>query len=203
VAGQGIDPLQIVYLVLLGFTLSTVAGLRAFLPLLALGLFVRTGAVQLAPGSGWEWVASDTALIVLTLAVVFELLVDKVPALDHLQDAWLTAVKPVAGFILTAVPVSRIDPILAVVLGLVAGATAATAVHLTKGSTRLASTALTFGLANPALSFLEDLVALIATLLAWLVPVVIGVVAIYFALLAVRALIARWRGEGGKPAVPL
>ncbi len=148
------DLIQAVYLVLLAFTLSTVAGLRAFIPLLALGIFVRTGAVQLAPGSGWSWVASDAALIVFSLAVVFEVLADKVPAIDHLQDAWMVLVKPVAGFILTAVPVSRIDPLLAVVLGLMVGAGVATAVHLAKGSTRLASTNLTFGLANPVLSFL-------------------------------------------------
>jgi hypothetical protein len=130
----------------MGFGLAATVGLRTFLPLLAAGLLARFGYVDL--GNSFEWMAKTPALIVFGSAVVFEILADKVPGLDHALHFVETFVKPVAGTLVAASLFTNLDPMTAVVLGLVGGGTIAGAVHLAKGTTRAASTVLTGGLGN-------------------------------------------------------
>jgi hypothetical protein len=78
------------------------------------------------------------------------------------------------------------------VLGLIAGSTAAGAVHVTKAKLRIASTATTAGAGNPFLSILEDVAALVGTLSALVVPLImllLMIVAVVLAWMAIR----RWR----------
>jgi hypothetical protein len=81
-----------------------------------------------------------------------------------------TFVKPVAGTILMASVLSELTPLHATVLGLIAGGTAAGAVHVGKAKLRLASSITTAGAANPVVSFIEDLVALVGSLAALVLP---------------------------------
>jgi Domain of unknown function (DUF4126) len=64
-----------------------------------------------------------------------------------------------------------VDPVVALVIGLVVGAPIALAPHVAKATLRGVSSATTAGLANPVLSMLEDALALVLTLLAFLVPI--------------------------------
>ena len=70
------------------------------------------------------------------------------------------------------------DPMVTTVLGLVVGGTLAEGVHLVKSKLRLMSSAFTATLANPVISFAEDVLSLISTVLALLMPVVIFAAAI-------------------------
>ena len=158
----------------MGFALAATVGLRAFLPLLAAGLLARFGYVDL--GSSFEWMSKTPALIVFGSAVIFEMLADKVPGLDHALHAVESFVKPVAGTLVAASLFTNLDPMLAVVLGLIGGGTIAGMVHVAKGTTRVASTAMTGGLANPALSLFDDVLAIGGIVLAILAPIIAALI---------------------------
>lgn len=175
----------------LGFSLAATTGLRAFLPLFAAAAAARAGMVQLGPS--FAWLSSDPALIVFGSAVVFEILADKVPVLDHALDAAGVAVKPAAATLLTASMFTSLDPVMASVLGLVAGGATAGGVHLVKAKARVASTAFTAGVANPVLSLAEDLVAVVGVVLAILIPAVVAIAVISLLAIATWLLIRRFQ----------
>ena len=176
----------------MGFALAATVGLRAFLPLLAAGLLARFGYVDL--GHSFEWMAKTPALIVFGSAVVFEVLADKVPGLDHALHAVETFVKPVAGTLVAASLFTNLDPMMAVVLGLIGGGTIAGMVHVAKGTTRVASTAMTGGLANPALSLFDDVLAIGGIIVAVLAPIIAAIIVLVLIVGGVRLLLKRRRG---------
>ena len=150
-----------------GVGLAAASGLRAFLPLLAVGLAGRYGILHFQPGM--EWLASDPALWSLGAATALELIGDKVPVVDHVLDSIGTVVRPVAAWVATyAVFQDWGTPwaqLLAVVMGV-----GALAVHGAKAHTRLGSTAISLGHANPILSTLEDVVAFALVVASVLLP---------------------------------
>ena len=164
----------------MGFALAATVGLRAFLPLFVAGLLARHGYVDLGPS--FEWMQGTPALVVFGSAVVFEILADKIPAVDHALDAAGVIVKPVAGTLVAAALFTHVDPVLATVLGLIGGGTIAATVHAVKGTTRFFSSVTTGGVGNPLLSLVEDGLASLGILAAVLIPV--------FAALSVLALVA-------------
>lgn len=158
----------------MGFGLAATVGLRAFLPLFAAGMLARFGYVDL--GKSFEWMSSVPALVVFGSAVVFEVLADKVPVLDHALHAVESFVKPVAGTLVAASLFTNLDPVFAVTLGLIGGGTIAGAVHVAKGTTRLASTAVTGGLGTPFLSLFDDVLAIGGIVLAVLAPIIAALI---------------------------
>ncbi|MBV9850863.1 MAG: DUF4126 domain-containing protein [Armatimonadetes bacterium] len=155
--------------ILMGLALASAAGLRAFLPLLALALGAR---FHLVPLNGhFAWLHSNTAIAVLAVATVAEVMADKIPLVDHALDAIQSVVRPLAGALAVASTQGHVDPVTAGVLGIILGAPLAGGVHVVKGGTRLASSAATVGLANPFLSLGEDGTSLVISLLAIFVPV--------------------------------
>jgi hypothetical protein len=67
------------------------------------------------------------------------------------------------------------SPLVACVLGLCVGAPTAMVPHATKAAARAVSSTMTFGLANPLLSFAEDGIAISMLALVFVVPVLIVV----------------------------
>ena len=175
----------------MGFALAATVGLRTFLPLLAAGLLARFGYVDL--GHSFEWMEKTPALVVFGSAVAFEVLADKVPGLDHALHAVEAFVKPVAGTLVAASLFTNLDPMMAVVLGLIGGGTIAGMVHVAKGTTRVASTAMTGGLANPALSLFDDVLAVGGIILAILAPIIAALIVLVLVVGGVRLLLKRRR----------
>jgi hypothetical protein len=173
----------------MGFALAATVGLRTFLPLLAAGLLARFGYVEL--GDHFEWMAKTPALVVFGSAVVFEVLADKVPGLDHALHAVESFVKPVAGTLVAASLFTNLDPTTAVVLGLVGGGTIAGAIGVARGSTRAASTLMTGGLANPLLSMFDDVLAVGGIILAIVAPVVAALIVLVVVIGAARIVMKR------------
>lgn len=159
----------LVLALLSGIGIAAASGLRAFLPLFAVGLAGRLHVLTLRPGS--EWLSSDPALWALGIATVLELLGDKVPAVDHALDTIGTVLRPAAAWIGGIAVLSGWGAPWAQLAALVFGA-GALAVHATKTGTRVGASALTFGLGNPLVSFLEDGTAIGLLVLALLVPLV-------------------------------
>lgn len=170
----------------LAVALAACAGLRAWLPLFAAGLLARLEIA--AVGESFEWLGSTPALIVFGVATVIEIVADKVPALDHALDTISTVIRPAAGAVVAAAVLVRIeDPLVASVIGLLVGAPVAFAPHVAKASARAVSTGSTAGLANPVLSTLEDVAAIVLAVLAFVAPILIAIV-----LVAVAIVFARW-----------
>src|SRR5689334_12751453 len=79
------DPLAI-GLLLAALGLSSAAGLRAYLPLLAVGL-AGAGDSPLVPlQPGFTDLSSPPVLLILAMLVIVEFTIDKVPVVDHLSD---------------------------------------------------------------------------------------------------------------------
>jgi len=174
----------------MGIGLAACAGLRAWLPLLLAGLLARAGVLELGPS--FRFIASNQALILFGVATVVEMLGDKIPAVDHTLDALSTFLRPAAGSLLAASVLWRVpDPLTAMALGVAVGAPTALVPHAAKSTLRAASTAFTGGIANPLLSLLEDLAALVVFVLTVVVPVLVALVIIVVAVLVVRRLSRR------------
>jgi hypothetical protein len=165
----------------LGISLAACAGLRAWLPLFAVGISVRLGVVPL--GDSFRFLGSNTALTIFALATAIELLADKVPVVDHALDALSTFLKPVAGMVLAASVMWTVDdPIVALALGVMVGAPASLVPHTAKATLRGVLSPITAGLAAPVLSILEDVIAFGLVALAILAPFVVAAGFVLFAL---------------------
>lgn len=166
-----------------GVALSAACGLRAFLPLLVLGLASRNGLVGLSPNVAW--LTSDAALIALGVATVLELAADKIPVLDHGLDAIGLVLRPAAAWLATyALLIHWPTPwgqIVALALALIA-----LAIQGAKAKVRLGSTALTLGTANPLVSIVEDVIALGMAAAALVVPLLALAAAVLLAIVLGR-----------------
>lgn len=163
--------MQIALAVAMGISLAACAGIRTFLPLLALGIAMRLHVPYIPEQPWFAWTASNEALIIFGVASVLELLADKVPGLDHVLDLFHTVARPVAGSLVAIGAFQGMPPVYAVPLGIIVGAPIAGSFHLTRATTRVASTGFTFGLANPILSVLEDIIAILGVVMALVVPI--------------------------------
>ena len=160
--------------ILSAFGLSASAGLNAYIPLLVIGVTAHfTDLIKLS--SPWDTLANPWILILLGVLVIVEMLADKIPAVNHINDLIQTIVRPAAGAIVFAASarvVSDIHPVLALGSGLlIAGS-----VHVVKAAAvRPAITATTGGTANIPVSIAEDILATVTSLLAVLIPIFVGV----------------------------
>ncbi|RYX86765.1 DUF4126 domain-containing protein [bacterium] len=168
---------------LLGIGLSASSGLRAFLPLFALAAAFRLHVFGIQPTGTFAWLASDLALAALAIATVVEIAGDKIPVVDHALDTVGTVVRPAAGALVAGAVLNGSDPTTGALLGLILGAPLALGVHGAKAGARGASTASTFGMANPFVSVLEDIVVLATIVAAFFVPALVPLllaVAVWF-----------------------
>jgi len=165
----------------LGIALAACAGLRAWLPIFAVGVSVRLGVLPL--GDSFRFLGGNVALTVFAIATVIEVLADKIPVVDHALDALSTFLKPVAGMVLAASVMWTVDdPIVALALGVMVGAPASLVPHTAKATLRGVLSPITAGLAAPILSFLEDVIAFGLVALAILAPFVVAAGFVLFAL---------------------
>ncbi|MEN1728037.1 MAG: DUF4126 domain-containing protein [Pseudomonadota bacterium] len=184
-----------------GISLSAASGLRVFLPLLGVGLASYFGVVDL--GEGFAWMSSEPVLIVVGVAALLEASAYYIPLVDNLLDTLATPAAMAGGTVI----VSSLMPELsapshwatAVLLG---GGTAG----IVQSSTVLArgaSTATTGGLANPILATVETGGSLFAVIMAFLIPVIFGLLVIMLIAVLMIRLARRWlRKSDPAPADP-
>ncbi|MEO8484244.1 MAG: DUF4126 domain-containing protein [Acidobacteriota bacterium] len=177
-----------------GIAIAAACGLRAFLPLLLLGIASRAGVLTL--GAPADWLSHDLALWTLGIAAAVEIIGDKVPVVDHALDAAGLVVRPLAGGLGAYAALAQWPAPLPFVFALVAG-TGALGVQALKAKTRVGSTLLTAGAGNPILSFAEDVGAFGLTALAIVVPAI----ALLLVIAGAFAMRAIWRRLRGRRAV--
>lgn len=171
-----------------GLGLSSAAGLNAYIPILVLGLMDRyTSFVDLPVG--WDWLAHPVTLITAGVLCAVEIVADKIPAVDSVNDVIQTFIRPTAGGLVFASGVGepvRLDGnfnstsiIMAVI-----GAVVAFVVHLGKSTTRPVANVATAGFAAPILSAGEDGTSLALAFAAIFAP--------FIGLLLIVAVIGMW-----------
>lgn len=178
------------------FGLSASAGLNAYIPLLLVGLVARyTDLIRLT--SPWDTLANPWIILMLCLLVIIEMLADKVPAVNHINDLIQTLIRPAAGAIAFAAStdvVTEINPVLALASGLLIAGT----VHVAKaGAVRPMVTATTGGAGNVPVSIAEDIISTVMSILAIVVPILVGTL-----LIVLAAFIIYWLYRRASPRTP-
>lgn len=186
-----------------GFGLATAAGLNAYIPMLLLGLMGRfTGLVNLP--AGWSWLENGWVLTIVAVLLAVEIVADKVPALDSINDTVQTFVRPTSGGIVfgsgTAAQTAAIsDPAEFARTGqwvpVFIGVVTALVVHLTKTAVRPAANMATAGVAAPVLSTVEDITSVSLTFIAILIPALVAIIVIALIWAAVWLLRKRRRRQ--------
>ncbi|WP_088964444.1 DUF4126 domain-containing protein [Micromonospora purpureochromogenes] len=179
--------------VLTGTGLAASAGLNAYIPLIIMGLLARyTDLIELP--SGWQWLGNGWVVLILAVLLAVEVVADKVPVVDHVNDLVQTVVRPTAGGLAfgagaSSETVTVSDPgsffsshqWVPVVTGVVI----ALGVHLLKSAARPVVNATTVGFGAPVASTAEDATSVVMSLVAIVLPVLVlafllGLAAFFF-----------------------
>jgi len=197
---------------LTGAGLAAAAGLNAYIPLLVMGLAGRLDWIQLP--AGWTWLENEWVLVIIGVLLVVEIVADKVPAVDSVNDWIQTVVRPASGGIVFAggIGTSTVavdDPETFFSSGawvpVVIGIGLALLVHLAKMAVRPIANLGTAGIAAPVLSTAEDGVSLVLVVLALVAPLLVllglALMVVGFVLL-VRAVRRRRRERADAAATP-
>lgn len=166
------------------FGLSASAGLNAYIPLLVVALLAKfTGLVTVS--EPYDVLTSWWVIGVIAILLAVEVLVDKIPTADTINDIVQTIIRPTAGAILFAATTDTIGlhPVLAAICGVILTG----GVHLVKAGGRPVVTATTGGTANPILSTVEDIISLTTSVLAVIAPYMVAAL-----LLVVLGLLTWW-----------
>lgn len=185
--------------IMAAFGLSASAGLNAYIPLLVVGVIAHySHLIHLNPP--YDILANPWILIVLGILLIIEMLADKIPAVNHINDIIQTGIRPAAGAIIFAASahvITDVHPVVAILCGLlVAGS-----IHVVKAAAvRPAVTATTGGAGNIPVSIAEDVIATVLSFLSVLIPTLVAVV-----LVILIALIIWWfwrRANRKRQALP-
>jgi len=177
----------------LGVGLAAAVGLRVFVPLLVVSVAAYSGHLTLS--TGFAWLGSAPALLMLAVAALLEIIGYYIPGVDHLLDALTTPAALLAGTIVSAAVMSDLPPMVKWSTAIIAGGGAA---GLTQGATallRLKSSALSGGLANPALASGELGGALALSLLSLAAPLLAAALVAACAVAALFVLRRRLRAR--------
>ena len=159
----------------LAYALTTSAGLRGVLTLAAVSLAVHFG--WLHPPDGFAWIGATGVTVALWIVAVLDFAGDKIPAVDHALHALNVVIKPACAAILVGGTVhAQSEGALIALMAL--GVLNAVGVHAASATVRGASTVTTGGLANPAISTLEDTGSIAMVVLAFAAPLVAAAIAI-------------------------
>lgn len=173
--------------------LATATGLNAYLPLLTVSVLSRLGLIQL--GEPFDLLSHPITMIVLVILAIVDFIGDKVPAVDSVLHIIGLVISPIAGAI---VALAASSDIVAIHPAVVAGAAiiAAAGTQSARTSIRPAVTAATGGTANSFVSFLEDALSFVLSLLSIFLPVlafVIALILVFVAFRFIRGAVRVWR----------
>ncbi len=184
----------------LGVGLAAAVGFRVFLPMLVMSIAAYSGHLTL--GSGFAWLGSAPALLMLAVAALLEIVAYYIPGVDNLLDALATPAALIAGTVVSAAVMADLPPLVKWTTAVIAGGGAA---GLTQGITsllRLKSTTLTGGLGNHVIASGELGGALGVSLLALAAPVLAVALVAVFCWFAIRVLRRLFRNSQTPPEPP-
>lgn len=187
---------------LTGMGLSAAAGLNAYIPFLVVALLARFTDVITLPGD-WAWIESWWAIGIGTVLLLAEVLLDKIPAIDSVNDTIQTLIRPSMGGLIFAAmnAASSLDnstwmqqhPWVGVILGVIVSGL----VHGGKMAARPVINAGTLGAGAPVVSTAEDGMSIGMSLVAIFLPILVILMLIALAWLLVwLSLVIRRRRRG-------
>jgi uncharacterized membrane protein len=168
----------------LAVALSTAAGIRPFLTIAISAWMMYSG--ELHPSTQFQWLGSFDVATLLTAVAALEFLADKIPLVDHAMHLTHFAIKPVAAALIAGGTIPASDPQAATYLIMGASALNALGIHTGSVALRAASTSLSFGVANPIVSLVEDVLAVIGIVIAFTLPFVGLTISIIFFIVTFR-----------------
>jgi len=174
--------LEIIISICLGVGLSASAGFRVFVPLLLLSI---AGYFEWIPlNEDWQWAGSITAIIVLAVASIIELIAYFIPYIDNVLDTISIPLATVAGTLVMFTVLGDVEPIYSWTLAIIAGGGTAATIATTTSAARATSTTMTAGIANPVISTIEAVLSTFLSVLSLLAPIiaVIVVILLFFGL---------------------
>jgi hypothetical protein len=158
----------------LGFT----SGIRLYSTVLALGLGIRFGFIDVPDAlADLRVIATTPVIIVAGIAYAIEFLADKIPWVDSAWDVFHTFIRPLGAAILAAVAIGDVDPAFRTVVALLCG-TIALSSHSAKAGTRLLANHSPEPFTNIGLSLGEDAFVLGGVWFALAHPIVTLVIVI-------------------------
>jgi hypothetical protein len=175
---------QILISLVAGISLAAACGLRVFVPLLAASFGARAGLLH--PSSGFVWITSPTATMLLAVASVVEIAAFLSPWIVHALDVIAAPAAAGAGVVAAAVVFGDIDPALKWTAATIAGAGSAGTVHIVTTIGRVGLSGMTAGGSNRLFGLIETLAAAIFSALTIALPVIAAI-----ALLIAGGVIAR------------
>lgn len=163
---------------LTGIGLSAAAGLNAYIPFLIVAVIAKYTDIITLPAA-YAWMESWWAIGIGAVLLLAELVLDKVPAVDTINDAVHTFIRPSMGGLLSAATAGATEldnsawmtqhPWVGVLLGVVV----AGLVHTGKATVRPAANLSTFGVGAPVVSTVEDGVSVGLSLVALFAPLLV------------------------------
>ena len=170
----------------LGIALAAATGFRVFLPMLIVSGAAYAGHLQL--DSSFAWLGTPSALTMLSVAALAEVLAYYVPVIDNLLDTLATPATLIAGTIVSAAVMTDVPPMVKWTAAVIAGGGIAGLTQGLTGILRAHSTVLTGGLGNPVIATAELGGAVLISFLALVAPAAAVALVILFLLVAIRLL---------------
>jgi hypothetical protein len=177
----------------LGVGLAAATGFRLFLPMLIVSVAAHTGHLSL--DERFAWLATSSALIMLSVAALLEILAYYVPAVDNVLDTLATPASLVAGTVISAAVMTDVPPMVKWTAAVIAGGGVAGLTQAGTAMLRAKSTIFTGGVGNVVISTAELVGALLISLLALAAPLAALGVVILFLWLAMRLIRQLFRRE--------
>lgn len=176
---------------LTGTGLSAAAGLNAYIPFLIVALVARFTDVITLPAT-YAWIESWWAIGIGSLLLLSEVVLDKIPAVDTVNDAVQTFIRPAMGGLIFAATAAAEEVDQSVWMaehpwvGIVLGVVVSGLVHAGKAAARPVVNVGTAGFGAPVVSTAEDGASVGLSLAALFAPVLclIGLVLLAWALIA-------------------
>jgi Domain of unknown function (DUF4126) len=192
---------------LTGMGLSAAAGLNAYIPFLVVALVARFTDYITLP-VGYEWIESNWAIGIGSALLLAEVILDKIPAVDTINDTIQTFIRPSMGGLIFAASTaaSELDNSawmeenawVSVVLGVIISGL----VHTGKMAARPVINAGTVGAGAPVVSTIEDGTSFGLTIIALVAPllVIVALALLAWLLIWMWLRVRRWRRTRGDPA---
>jgi hypothetical protein len=179
---------HIISAVALGIALSACCGFRIFVPMLVAAVAAYNHWFIVSPDM--QWLASLPAIICFATAAVAEVSAYYFPFLDNILDAVAAPLAIAAGTVLAfaILPTAQSEPMLRWVVALIGGGAMAGTIHVGTGLLRLFTTKATLGVGNPFVATGENAIAVSASILSFVIPLIIA---------AILLLLVLWIGYKG------
>jgi hypothetical protein len=186
--------------IVLGIALAAASGFRVFLPMLIVSGAAYTGHLQL--DNSFAWLGTSSALTMLSVAALAEVLAYYVPLIDNLLDALATPAAFIAGTLISAAVMTDVPPMVKWTAAVIAGGGVAGLTQGLTGILRAHSTVLTGGLGNSIIATAELGGAVVISFLALVAPAAAIALVMLFLLVAIRLVRRLFRGAKSPDSRP-